>query len=336
MKKLLICMLALLLLTGCTVQPTATTPKATTVPQETTIPVETTTVTEETTTEPTIPPVAGVEGETLYNEDKFALVFQGLAEAQLPENASRKEQAAFVPSQVMTVTAVNKTDMTVYMRLMNLSVNSYMFETLPTVTLQPGQQLQTQYTLPQTELDYNGIAEIADLQFNLWVYDSQDFKTPDVADGLCIYTVTEPVYPERTPLETDQVLVEDERYSVTITSMVIDENVELQVHLQNFSDKELLFIAPYATVNGNVEDPLWAYNVSGGKQRNTVMTIPLKSLEGAELTELIMAIQIGDHYDWSVGAYFYKAFSIQLPGVEEPAEELPAEEATDEVTVENT
>ena len=327
MKKLLIFVLALFLLTGCTVQLPAETiaqEKMTTIPWDATIPEETTVTTEEITTEPTIPPVEGVEGETLYNEDKFALVFQGVAEAQLPENATRKEKAAFVPGQVMTVTAVNKTDMTVYMRLMNLSVNSYMFDTLPTVILQPGEQVQTQYTLPQTELDYNGITEIADLQFNLWVYDSQDFKTPDVADGLCIYAVTEPVYPERTPLETDQILVEDERYSVTITSMVIGENVEMEVHLQNFSDKELLFIAPYGTVNGHVEDPLWAYNVSGGKQRNTVMTFPLKALEGAELTELIIAIQIGDHHDWSAGAYFYKAFSIQLP-VDELTEEASAE-----------
>ena len=223
----------------------------------------------------------------------------------------------------MTMTAINKTDMTVYMRVMNLSVNSYMFETLPTVILAPGEHRQVQYTLTNEELSYNGITEIRDLQFNLWVYDSEDFKTPDVADGLCTYYVNlkEPVYPVRTALETDQVLVEDERYCVTVTQVTVGENVELQLHLQNFSDKELLFIAPYGTVNGHVADPLWAYNVSGGKQRNSVMTFPLSSLEGAELTELVVAIQIGDHQDWSLGAYFYKAFKITLPvTAEEPIE----------------
>lgn len=324
MKKLLICALALVLLTGCAVQPATQNPATETTVS---IPEETTTVpVEETTTEPTIPPVEGVDGETLYNEDQFALVFQGLSEAQLPEKATKKQKAAFVEGTVMTVTAQNKTDMTVYMRLMNLSVNSFMFDTLPTVALEPGELRQVQYTLPKTELEYNGITEICDLQFNLWVYDSEDFKTPDVADGLCIWCESEPVYPQRMPLETDQVLVEDERYSVTITSMVIGENVEMQVYLQNFSNKELLFIAPYGTVNGNVEDPLWAYNVSGGKQRNTTMTFPLKSLEGAPLSELVVAIQIGDHQDWSLGAYFYKAFSVQLP-IEEEAEEMPVENA---------
>lgn len=320
MKKLLICMLALLLLTGCAVQPAAKSslPETTvTIPEESILIPE-----EETTTEVTIPPVEGVEGETLYNEDQFALVFQGLSEAQLPENATKKQKDGFVEGQVMTVTAVNKTDMTVYMRLMNLSVNSFMFETLPTVALEPGERRQVQYTLSRTELEYNGISEICDLQFNLWVYDSEDFKTPDVADGLCIYYVNQPVCPERVPLDTDQVLVENARYSVTVTSVTVGENVEMQVHLQNFSNKELLFIAPYGTVNGNVVDPLWAYNVSGGKQRNSVMTFPLTALEGAELTELVVAVQIGDHQDWSLGAYFYKAFSIKLPVEEAPEEEL--------------
>lgn len=334
MKKLLICLLVLLLLTGCGAQ---TVTPATTAPEEmTTIPEETTIVTEEeTTTEATLPPVEGVEGKTLYNEDKFALVFQGLAEAQLPENATKKQKAAFVEGTAMTVTAINRTDMTVYMRLMNLSVNSYMFETLPTVALEPGEHRQVQYTLPKTELWNNGITEIHDLQFNLWVYDSEDFKTPDVADGLCIYYVNEPVYPERKSLETDQVLVENERYSVVITSVTVGENVELQLHLQNFSDKELLFIAPYGTINGNVVDPLWAYNVSGGKQRNSTMTFPLTSLEGAELTELVVAVQIGDHQDWSLGAYFYKAFSIRLGIEQEPVEELPVEESTEETTAQS-
>ena len=324
MKKLLVCLLALLLLTGCGAQtaPKTTAPETTvTIPEETTVATE-----EETTTEATIPPVEGVEGETLYNEDKFALVFQGISEAQLPENATRKQKAEFVEGQAMTVTLLNKTDMTVYARLMNLSVNSYMLETLPTVALEPGEHRQVQYTLPRTELEYNGITEIQDLQFNLWVYDSEDFQTPDVADGLCIYYVNQPVYPERMPQETDQVLVEDERYSVTVTSVTVGENVEMQVHLQNFSDKELLFIAPYGTVNGNVVDPLWAYNVSGGKQRNTVMTFPLAALDGAELTELVVAVQIGDHRDWSLGAYYYKAFSIRLPVEELPGEEVPVTE----------
>lgn len=330
MKRVLICLLALLLLTGCGVQtpaPTTAPQILETIPEETTLPV----TEEETTTEETIPPVEGVDGETLYNADKFALVYQGLSEAQLPENATKKEKAAFVEGTAMTVTAINKTNMTVYMRIMNLSVNSYMFETLPTVTLEPGEHRQVRYTLPRTELEYNGITEIQDLQFNLWVYETEDFRTPDVADGLCIYYVDQPVYPERAKQKTDQVLVENERYSVTVTAVTVGENAELTMHLQNFSDKELLFIAPYGTVNGNVVDPLWAYNVSAGKQRNTTITFPLKSLEGAELTELVMAIQIGDHQDWSLGAYFYKAFSIRL-FEEGPVEELPTEEQTEETT----
>ena len=328
MKKLLIFVVVALLLAGCGTQ--AVTPTAAPEIKES-IPEETiTTTVEETTTEATIPPVAGVEGETLYNEDQFALVFQGLSKAQLPEKATKKEKAAFKEGQVMTMTAVNKTDMTVYMRIMNLSVNSYMFETLPTVVLNPGEQRQIQYTLTDEELAYNGITEIRDLQFNLWVYDSEDFQTPDVAEGLCVYYVNqkEPVYPVRTALETDQVLVENERYCVTVTAVTVGETIELELHLQNFSGKELLFIAPYATLNEQIADPLWAYNVSAGKQRNTKITFgaeQLKELKAEEITELLLAVQIGDHQDWSAGAYFYKAFYIKLQA-EEPEEELPTEE----------
>ena len=83
MKKLLIFVLVALLLAGCGTQ--AVTPTDAPAIQESTIPEETlTTTVEETTTEATIPPVDGVDGETLYNEDQFALVFQGISEAKLP------------------------------------------------------------------------------------------------------------------------------------------------------------------------------------------------------------------------------------------------------------
>lgn len=283
-----------------------------------TIPEETVFVTEEETTEETIPPVEGVDGETLYNEDQFALVFQDLTVAQLPENATRKEKAAFKEGWDMTMAAVNRTDITVYMRLMNLSVNSYMFENLPTVVLEPGEYREIHYTLTNEELEFNAIMEIQDLQFNLWVYDSEDFKTPDVADGLCKYYVNrkEPTYPQRKPQETDQILVENERYNVTVTQVTVGDDVTVQLHLQNYSDKELIFVAPYALVNEKVTDPLWACNVSGGKQRNAVLTFTAQQLKDAEIEDIqsiVLPIQIGDHNDWSLGAYFYEKFEIKLP-----------------------
>ena len=64
--------------------------------------------------------------------------------------------------------------------------------------------------------------------------------------------------------------------------------------------------------------------MSAGKQRNTKITFgaeQLKELKAEEITELLLAVQIGDHQDWSAGAYFYKAFKITLPvTAEEPTE----------------
>lgn len=307
---ILVCIL--LVLVGCDQQ--TKTPSG--VVEQTTIPEETTQPTqEETTTEPTMPPVEGVEGTVLYNEDTFALVMTGLSETE--------------KGGCMTVTAVNRTDMTVYMRLMNLSVNSFMFETLPTVELAPRETLETDYILPAQELSYNGIGDITDVQFNLWVYDSKDFKTPDVADGLCRYFPygkdNVPTY-ERTAQETDRVLVDNDRFAVTVTAVEDGADIVLQLHLKNKSDKELLFIAPYATVDDVVIDPLWACNVSAGKQRNTQICFTAKQLKEAQLSDpakIVLPIQIGDHQDWSAGAYFYESFTIDLPvETEEPAETI--------------
>ena len=324
----LLCLL--LVACGTQQQPTQTTTQTTTQPTipatiptepETTvatIPEETVIIIEEEPTEETIIPLDGVDGETLYHEDKFALVFQDLSVAQLPANATKKQKAAFREGWELTMVAANKTDMPVYMRLMNLSVNSYMFENLPTVMLDPGEYRTVSYILTNAELDYNGITEIEDLQFNLWVYESEDFLTPDVADGLCKYYVNhkKPVYPKREHQPEDQILVENERYSVTVTGVTVGEDVQIQLHLENFSDKELLYIAPYGLVNEQVLDPLWAYNVSGGKQRNTVLTFTAEQLQTAGIEEVLtimMPIQIGDHRDWSLGAYFYENFDILLP-----------------------
>ncbi len=282
----------LVIFAGCQPQPK---PPAATV-EQTTVPEE--------TTDPTLPPVEGVEGPVLYNEEHFALVMTALFET--PEG------------QNMTVTAVNKTDMPVYMRLMNLSVNSFMFETLPAVELAPRETLEASYLLPAHELSYNGIEKITDLQFNLWVYDSKDFKTPDVADGLCRYFPwgedNASAY-ERTVLETDRVLVDNNRFAVTVTAVENGADIVFQLHLKNKSDKELLFIAPYATVDDVVIDPLWACNVSAGKQRNTQICFTAKQLKDAQLSDpakIVLPIQIGDHQDWSAGAYFYESFTIEL------------------------
>lgn len=288
---------------GCGVKQNASSPQNN---AQTTIPVETVEETEEvTTTEATLPPVDGVEGTVLYNEDNFALVLMDLVPAE--------------DGQCMTVTAVNKTNMTVYMRLMNFSVNSFMMENLPTVELTAQQTLETSYTFTAQELEFNGIEKITDLQFSLWVYDSEDFKTPDVADGVCRYypygRANAPAY-EREAQPTDQVLVDNDRFAVTVTTADVGTDVVFQLHLKNKSDKELLFIAPYALVDGVVIDPLWAYNVSAGKQRNTVITFTAQQLKEAQVEtpeSVEIAIQIGDHEDWSAGVYFHELFAIELP-----------------------
>lgn len=322
-NKLLVVILACVLLisSGCgekaPVLPGKTQP---TVP--TTIPEETVEQTEEvTTTEPTVPAVAGIEGTALYNADKFALVLTDLSQTE--------------EGSVMTVTAVNRTDMTVYMRLMNFSVNSFMLDVRPTVVLEPQQTLEAPYLLTQQELTYNGITDITDLQFDLWVYDSDDFKTPDVADGLCKY------YPygakgvktyERQPQPEDLVLVDNDRFTVTVTEVVAQDQITLKLHLKNKSDKELLFIAPYSALDGAVIDPLWAHNVSAGKQLNSQITYTAKQLREAGVQEpavLELPVQIGDHEDWSAGVYFFEVYTITL--AEEPVEEqveAPAEETT--------
>lgn len=324
MKKtlLIVLIVCMLWLAGCeSAAPAPTAPGkagetvATTaaIPEETTEPTQ-----EETTTEETVPPVAGIQGTTLYNEDKFALVLTDLT--------------ADKNGETMTFTAINRTDMLVYMRLMNFSANGFMMETLPTVILEPQEIKEASLTLPAKELAYNGIEEITDLQFNLWVYDSEDFKTPDVADGLCRY------YPngkaaaatyERKPQPEDRVLVDNERFTVTVTSVTVDKNITLEVHLKNKSDKELLFIAPYSTLDGTVIDPLWAYNVSAGKQRNTVITYTAKDMKAEGIAEpkvLELPIQIGDHADWSAGVYFFEVYTVTL--VEEPVEETTEETTT--------
>ena len=315
----------LLVFAGCTEKPLGQTAQPTAQIVDGTIPTETEAPTEEeTTVETTLPPVAGVNGTVLYNEDKFAFVLTGLTETEQGYD--------------MAVTAVNKTDMKVYMRLMNLSVNSYMLENLPTVTLAAQETVETVYSLTSQELAANGITTITDMQFNLWVYDSEDFKTPDVADGLCLY------YPqgkaaavayERTSQPEDRVLVDNERFTVTVTSVTVDKSITMELHLKNKSEKELLFIAPYATVDEAVIDPLWAYNVSAGKQRNTVITFTAKDLKAEGITEpklVELPIQIGDHGDWSAGVYFFEVYTVTL--VEEPVEE-PAEEPTEKLTIDN-
>lgn len=157
-----------------------------------------------------------------------------------------------------------------------------------------------------TDLTDNGITAYTDIELFFRVYDNDDWSADDIAK------VSTHIYPygedkastyQRAPQDTDQVIVDNEYATVTITGYENDPiwGFSAKLFVENKSDKSVMFSVDDASVNGYMVDPYWASAVLPDKCAFGTISWSDTSLEDAGITEIESVefiLKAIDYDDW--------------------------------------
>ena len=213
----------------------------------------------------------------------------------------------------------NKTDKDLTFSFSNVSVNGYMCDPIWATTVTAGMKANENIRFSQESFDRNGIETVTDLEFQLDVYDSNNWDAEHlVSDVFTLYPLGEEAFTlyTREPQETDLVLFDNENCTMIVTGFDPESvwGYSVNVYLRNKTDKALMFSVQDAAVNGFMCDPFWANTVAPGKASNTNITWFPSSLEEAGITEvesLTLPIRVYDANDWMAEDILNETFTVQ-------------------------
>ncbi len=165
----------------------------------------------------------------------------------------------------------NKSQDTTYMySVTTASVNGVQTEPFFAVEVAPGKKAKETITLTDPSPSGAEIGEFTDIELNFRVYDTNDWNADPVAkSGVHIYPKGEEnvVRFSRAALPTDNVIVDNESVSVTVTGYREDNiwGYTADLFLVNKTESPLMFSVEDASVNGYMADPYYATSVGAGK-----------------------------------------------------------------------
>lgn len=138
----------------------------------------------------------------------------------------------------------------------------------------------------------------------------------------------------------ETVLVDDENCTFTITSYEPDSlwGYGLQVHLENKSDRTLMFSLNDVSVNGCMADPFWASEVAAGKKDKTEIDFYTSDLEKygiTDVTEITLTLRVYDSEDWTADDFVNETFTVYPLGEEAAIVQEREDQDTDEVLVDD-
>ena len=288
--KLATIFLCVLLLTGCNAVPTDT--QASTPPAKQTQPSSTADPTTAATTQTTVPAfqeVMVVDNEdcAIYISDfREDPIWGWVLDARL-ENKSEDETWMFVVSSA--------------------SVNTVQIDPLFASQVAPGKKAREQIHLSVSTLKERDIGPYTDIELYFRVYDAEDWQEDPVATpSIHIYPYgadrAQPYVRERQP--TDQVLVDQNDFRVTVTEFVQDPvwGFTAQLFMENKTDKQVMLTAEDASVNGFMADPLFALSVGPGNcafGRMSWSDTALQELGITQVEEIEFTLRAYDEANWS-------------------------------------
>lgn len=115
---------------------------------------------------------------------------------------------------------------------------------------------------------------------------------------------------------TEIAVVNDSNVSFTITSAPYDDGFwgqAIKVHLENKTEKTLMFALDNVSVNGYMVTDLFAEEVSPNKKANASITIFSDDLDVngiTKITELEFTLRVYDYNDWAADALIENTYTI--------------------------
>ena len=185
----------------------------------------------------------------------------------------------------------NRTDRNLMFSFEKTSVNGVMCDPFWAEVVNSGKKGNCEITWMRDALQKRQIEEVTQVDFTLNVYNDDDYtEAPLMHDPFTVYPLGEDKASEavREPAATDQVLVDNDSCSVIVTGFEPDNSwgFAMQLYLVNKTDKDLVFSADNASINGVMCDPFWADIVAAGKRSYTTVLWDKSALEENEIAEV--------------------------------------------------
>lgn len=207
----------------------------------------------------------------------------------------------------LNVLLENKSTEKTYMySVQSAAINGVEVSALFANTVAPGKKANEEISFSDSVLPDGGVGDFTDIELSFRVYDSDDWSADEVAE------VTIHVYPYgedkatkyvREEQSTDEVIIDNEFVKVTVIGY--DKNsllgYSVKLFLENKTDKEVMFSADEASVNGFMIDPFFATSVTAGKCTFNSMTWSDSTLEDngiSEVNEIEFTLKAYDNNDW--------------------------------------
>lgn len=139
--------------------------------------------------------------------------------------------------------------------------------------------------------------------------------TPDVVPN---EVITDTAPETTTPQFNEVVVAETDDFVFTIKGTEVDEmwgTWGIKVHIENKTDKTLMFSWQDVSVNGYMIDPFWATEVAAGKKENTTICFYDTQFEENDITtvedvEFRLWIYHTDEETWDMTDYLDEVFTI--------------------------
>lgn len=163
------------------------------------------------------------------------------------------------------------------------------------------------------------MGDYTDIELTFRVYDSDDWSADEAArETVHIYPYGEDkaVRFVRETKATDNVIVDNDDVTVIVTGYEKDDiwGYTVNLFLVNKTDKNIMFSADDASVNGYMADPFYATTVVAGKCAFSSMSWSDSMLEDNNITaveEIEFKLRAYDSNDWSGGDFFNETVTLK-------------------------
>lgn len=210
------------------------------------------------------------------------------------------------------------TDKTYMFSVETASINGVEADPLFATEVAPGKKSNNDISFTDSSLKEAGITDVTDIEIVFRVYDTNDWSAADVAkETFHVYPLGEDKATTfvRETKDTDEILVDNEQFTVLITDKVKDPiwGYTLKLFIENKTDTTIMVAVEEASVNGYMADPFFAKSVYSGKCAFTSMSwsdTTLKENGITDIENIEFRLHIYNSNDFSAGDFFNEVVSV--------------------------
>lgn len=211
----------------------------------------------------------------------------------------------------------NKTsDKTLMFTWDDVAVNGIMLDPFWAKSIMPGTKANEEVTFSKNSMKESGITKVTEITGTYRVYDHDNWGADDFAkDSFAIYPYGEDAA-DNTLNVDGETLFESNGVKMVIVGYEPDSTwgYTMKVHLENRTDKNLMFSITDSSVNGYAIDPFWAESVAPGKSSFEDISWSSSELEKNNITqveEITMKIRVHDADDWAADDIINDTYTVK-------------------------